>query len=186
MGFFGRWVADCLEFAFMLAGAVLFMQIPAVTHAYVVALQQVAQQAQHDIDQRVSAARQYYHLPPDAGDDAVVADLRSVEPSNAEGLQQSISRATMFANTAARIDAASPLNQPITAILDAAHRPDPDKLTVLNTCLDTYVPQLAFNTGGALYGIAGLLIGGLVGHSVSAVPRVVRGPRRAPRGTSYL
>ena len=105
--FIGRWVADCLELIFMLAGALLFMQVPAVTHTYAVALQQVAQDARRDIDQREANARQYYHLPPDAGDAVVIRALRPVEPSNAEALQQSVSNAAMFSDTQARIGAAS-------------------------------------------------------------------------------
>ncbi|HUN42238.1 MAG TPA: DUF2937 family protein [Acetobacteraceae bacterium] len=181
MRFLGRWVADCLELTFMLAGAVLFMQIPAVTHQYVVALQQVAQAARRDIDQREADARSYYHLPPNADDAAVIAALQSREPSNAEGLQESVARASVFADTAAQIDAASPLSQPIAAVLDASRRPDQDKLTVLRTCLETYEPQLTLGLAAVIYGIAGLLVGGLLGHTVSALPGVLVPSRRARR-----
>lgn len=179
--FIGRWVADCLELIFMLAGALLFMQVPAVTHTYAVALQQVAQDARRDIDQREANARQYYHLPPDAGDAVVIRALRPVEPSNAEALQQSVSNAAMFSDTQARIGAAWVLDQPITAVWDAVQRPDPAKLAVLRTSLDTYVPQIALGLAAAVYGIAGLLIGGLLGHSLSAVPGAVTGSRRSRR-----
>jgi len=181
MRFLGRWVADCLELTFMLAGALLFMQIPALTHAYVVALQQVAQQARSDIDQREATARQYYHLPPNSADDAVIAALRPVEPSNATALQASLARASMFAATGARITTAPTLRQPIAAMLDAIHQPDPDKLVVLQTSLDTYVPQISFGLAAAIYGIVGLLIGGLLGHSISALPGAAASPRRTRR-----
>ena len=36
--FIGHWVADCVELTCMLAGALLFMQVPALTHAYAVGL----------------------------------------------------------------------------------------------------------------------------------------------------
>jgi hypothetical protein len=163
MRILGRWVADCLELTFMLAGAVLFMQIPTVTHAYVVALQRVAQEARHDIDQHEANARQYYNLPSDTDNAAVIAALRPREPSNAEALQESVARTAMFANTAGRVAAASPLNQPITALLDASRQPNPDKLAVLQTSLETYVPQVTLGLAAAIYGIAGLLIGGLLG-----------------------
>lgn len=169
MRFLGRWVADCLELTFMLAGALLFMQIPAVTHAYVVALQQVAQESRRDIDQREANARDYYHLPPDADDSAVIAALGPKEPSNAAALQESLARATMFAATAARIATASPLTRPITAMLDASRQPDADKLAVLQTSLETYEPQVSLGLAAVIYGIAGLLLGGLLGHIVSAM-----------------
>jgi len=183
MRFLGRWVADCLELTFMLAGALLFMQIPAVTYAYVAALQQVAQEARRDIDQREADARNYYHLLPDTDDTAVIAALRTREPSNAAALQQSVARAVMFTGTAARITAASPLDQPLTAVLDASRRPDGDKLAVLRTCLETYQPQVTLGLAAAIYGIAGLLIGGLVGHMISAVPAALAPSRRARRAT---
>ncbi|HUB45081.1 MAG TPA: DUF2937 family protein [Acetobacteraceae bacterium] len=182
MRFLGRWVADCLELTFMLAGALLFMQIPAVTHAYVVALQQVAQESRRDIDQRETNARDYYHLPPNADDDAVIAALRPKEPSNAAALQESVARATMFAATAAQIAVASPLSRPITAALDASRQPDPDKLAVLQTCLETYEPQVTLGLAAVIYGIAGLLIGGLLGHTISAVLGLLA-PSRRPRRT---
>ncbi|HUB13374.1 MAG TPA: DUF2937 family protein [Acetobacteraceae bacterium] len=179
MRFLGRWVADCVELAFMLAGAVLLMQVPAVTHAYVVALQQVEQQARRDIDQREADARQYYHLPPDTADDALIRALQPREPANAAALQQSIARAVMFSRTATLIAAASPLDRPIAALLDATRRPDADKLAVLSTCLETYAPQITLALDAAVYGIVGLLIGGLLGHMVSAVPGVIAPSRRA-------
>lgn len=165
----------------MLAGALLFMQIPAVTHAYAVALLQVAQQARHDIDQREADARQYYHLPPDTGDAAVISALRPVEPSNAEALQQSLSRATMFTETETRIAAAPLLSRPIAAVLDAISHPDASKLAVLRTSVETYVPQIALGFSAAIYGVTGLLIGGLLGHSLSAVPGAVAASRKARR-----
>jgi hypothetical protein len=89
MHFLGRWVAHCIQIALMLTGALLFMQLPALTHGYAVALLQVAQDARRDIDQREQDARRYYHLAPDAGDQAVIGALaRSSRPM----LRRSIGR----------------------------------------------------------------------------------------------
>jgi len=183
--FVGQWMAHCLQLACMLAGALLFMQVPALTHAYSVALLQVAQDARRDIDRREDDARRYYHLPPDANDQAVIAALQPVEPSNATTLQQSVARAAMFDATQARIAAASGLVQPLTAAWDAFQHPDADKLAVLRTSVGTYVPQLALDGASLLYGLIGLVLGGLLGHTSAAVPgatvAVSRKLRRTPR-----
>ena len=175
--FVGRWLADCIQLIGMLAGALLFMQIPAFTHTYTVALLQVAQDARHDVDRREADARQYYHLPADADDQAVVAALRPVEPSNAETLLQSMRRAAMYRDTQDRITAAPTLSQPIAAVWDAASRPDADKLGLLSTSLTSYAPQIMLDVNAVIYGIIGLLFGGLVGHALCAV-LVALTPRR--------
>jgi len=162
----------------MLAGALLFMQIPAVTHAYAVALLQVAQDARRDIDRRETDARQYYHLPDTAGDQAVIAGLRPVEPSNAAMLAQSVSRAAMFDATQARITGAPLLSQPVVAAWDAVMHPEADKVDVLRTSLATYVPQISLEVSAVIYGIAGLVLGGLLGHSLSAMSGAVAASRR--------
>lgn len=163
-------MADCVELTCMLAGALLFMQIPALTHAYAVGLLQVAQDARRDIDRREADARRYYHLPADGNDQAVIAALRPVEPSNAEMLQQSISRATLLDSTQASIMAEPPLSQPLYAAWDAMTDPQTDKVAVLRTSFRTYVPQIAFDASSMIYGVIGLLLGGLIGHASSAAP----------------
>jgi hypothetical protein len=168
--FIGQWTAHCLQLTCMLAGALLFMQVPALTHAYAVALLQVSQQTRRDINRREADASRYYHLAPDAGDAAVIAALRPVEPSNAETLDQAVARAAMFDATQARIETASALSQPLVAAWDAVERPEADKLAVLHTSLVTYVPQVALDGASLLYGLIGLLLGGLVGHSGAAIP----------------
>ena len=142
ISFFGRWLAESVQLLSMLAGALLFMQVPALTHVYTVALLQVAQDARRDIDQREATARQYYHLPPDADDQAVIDALRPVEPSNAQSLGQSVSHATTIDATYARITAAPSLLRPLMAVWDVATRPQADKLALLDTSLTTYAPQI--------------------------------------------
>ncbi|MEJ0017196.1 MAG: DUF2937 family protein [Acetobacteraceae bacterium] len=183
IGFLGRWLSDCVQLTCMLAGALLFMQVPALTHSYTVALQQVAQDARRDIDRRVEHARLYYRLAPEARDQAVVDALRPLEPSNAEMLGQSMWRAMMLGETQEHIEAAPPLSRPLFAAWDAVARPEPDKLAVLRTSVATYAPQIPLDVIAVIYGIAGLLLGGLLGHSLSAAPaaasRRLRRTRRA-------
>ena len=143
--FLGSWLADCVHVTCMLAGALGAMQIPAVTHAYVAALVQVAQDARRDIDRREGDARQYYHLSPDADEQAIITALRPVEPSNAATLTLSVVRAAMFNSTYLQIITTPPVGQPIVAAWDAIQRPESDKLAVLRTSFVTYVPQIALD-----------------------------------------
>jgi hypothetical protein len=175
--FIAHWLGDAIRLFCMLAGALLLMQAPALTHAYAVSLLQVSQDARRDIDQRQADARRHYNLPEDAGDQAVIDALRPVEPSNAVTLAQSVARAAMFTDTHSRIAAAPPLMQPITAAWDAAKAPDPAKLAVLRTSLQTYVPQVMLHTAAAIYAAVGLLVGGLIGQMLAGLTDAMA-PRR--------
>jgi len=157
----------------MLAGALVAMQIPALTHAYVAGLVQVAEDGRRDIERRETDARQYYHLAPDSGDQAVIAALRPVEPSNAATLVLSVARVTMFQETYTYITKAPSVSQPVLAGWDALQHPEADKLAVLRTSMVTYVPQIALDMSSVIYGIAGLLLGGLIGHAITDFPRVL-------------
>jgi DUF2937 family protein len=167
--FISHWLTDAFRLLCMLGGALLAMQVPALTYTYATALLQVAQDARRDIDQREANARLYYHLPDGAGDQAVIEALRRTEPSNATSLEQSISRMATFSDTYARIVRATPLLQPLVAAWDAVAAPQADKLAVLRTSIETYAPQVMLQTTAAMYGIAGLLLGGLIGHSLLAL-----------------
>jgi hypothetical protein len=82
MGFLGRWFSDALRLALSLAGALLFMQAPALSHDYAAALAQVADAENRDITSREATARTYYNLPS-APEASLLATLRDREPSNA-------------------------------------------------------------------------------------------------------
>ena len=182
--FFGHWLADCFRLTCALAGALLFMQIPALTHAYSVALLQVAQEGRRDIDRRETDARRYYHLSPDTGDQAVIDALHPVEPSNAETLRQSLAREAMFSATQANIAGASLFTQPITAAWDALMHPEADKLAVLRISFLTYTPQVTLDVAAIVYGVLGLLLGGLLGHTLSAIPSAFTASRPRSRRTA--
>ncbi len=63
MTFLGRWFSDALRLALSLAGALLLMQAPALSHDYEAALRQVADAQARDIASREATARTYYDLP---------------------------------------------------------------------------------------------------------------------------
>jgi hypothetical protein len=157
-GFIGRWLSDALRLGLPLVLALAAMQVPALAHGYAAALLQIAEDARRDIEQRKAAARQFYRGAGDS-DDAVIAALRAVEPSNAQALAASVERARALRAAHDRIQAAPPLLRPVTALLDAAEGLGGDKWAVLRTALDTHAPQVVLSAAAAVYGLVGLVVG---------------------------
>jgi hypothetical protein len=179
-GFIARWLSDAIRLGLSLTLALAAMQLPALAHAYTVALVQIVDSAHRDIEQRKDAARAYYQLH-DAADEAVIAALRQAEPSNAEGLSNSIERARLLKAAYDRITRVPPLQQPIEAFLDAASDAGGDKRAVLQTAIETYVPQVAISAAAAIYGLIGLFLGAFAAHAFLALLGAVVRPRTRRR-----
>jgi hypothetical protein len=86
MGFLARWLSDALLLGLALVLALAAMQVPALAHQYTTALLQITEDARRDIEQRKTSARRFYRAAGET-DEAVIAALRAVEPSNAEALE---------------------------------------------------------------------------------------------------
>ncbi len=168
LGFVGRWLSDAIRLALSLLFAIAAMQVPALTHEYAVAALQVADGLRRDIDQREASARQFYHVTGET-DEAVIAALRPVEPSNAATLSGSVERAQVLRATYDRINATPPLEQPVTAVLDLLNDPKGYKSPVLRTTLDSYAPEVVISASSTLYGLAGLAFGSLIGEIVTSL-----------------
>lgn len=168
MGFLARWLSDALHLGLGLALALAAMQVPALAHQYAAALLQISEDARRDIEQRKAAARQFYRSAGET-DEAVIAALRPVEPSNAQALEASVGRARALRAAYDRIEAAPPLLRPVVAAYDAVEDPKGDKATVLRTALDTYVPQVVISTASATYGLIGLVLGSFVAEAMASV-----------------
>jgi hypothetical protein len=180
--FLTRWLSESIQLALSLVMALAAMQLPAIAHSYTAALLQITENARRDIDQRKEAARQYYHLPDDS-DAAVIAALRRSEPSNAEGLAESVARARVLRGAYDRIEAAPPLLQPMYVLSDSVMNANDDKRAVLRTAIDTHVPQVVISTAAAVYGLVGLVLGALLAEVLFALLRAVSRPaRRRPAG----
>ena len=163
MRFLKRWLSHSVRLALALVLAIIAMQAPAFTHDYTTALLQVGADARRDVDQREATARQYYALQ--AGDDAaLIAALRVHEPANAETLTHSLDRVTALPAARGHIGASPAVLQPLVALADAAHDPGGYKAAIWRTELQTYVVHLDLTVAAILYGVAGLLLGSLVGH----------------------
>ncbi len=80
------------------------MQVPALAHGHAAALPQIAEDARRDIEQRQASAPQFYR-GAGATDEAAIAALRAVEPSDAQALAASVERARALRAAHDRIDA---------------------------------------------------------------------------------
>ena len=176
-GFAARWLSDALRLALPLALALAAMQVPALAHGYAAALLQIAEDARRDIEQRKASARQFYRGAGEA-DEAVIAALRAVEPSNAQALAASVERARALRAAHDRIRAAAPLLRPVTALLDAAEDPRGDKWAVLRTALDTHAAQVALSAAAVAYGLAGLVLGSLLAELLVSAAGALAAARR--------
>ena len=175
-GFLGRWLSDALRFGLSLALALAAMQLPALAHQYAAALLQVAEDGRRDIEQRKASARRFYPAVGET-DDAVIAALRPVEPSNAQALEASVERTRALRAAYDRLEVTQPLLRPIMAALDAVEDPRGDKRAVLRTALDTHVPQVLLNAASAIYGIVGLVVGSFVAQALVSMAGALVRPR---------
>lgn len=177
LGFVARWLSDAIRLGLSLAAALVFLQVPAVTHEYLAALRQVTGEARRDIDQREASARQFYHLAADS-DEGFIAALRPVEPSNAEALAASVRRMQVLRAAYDRISAAPPLLRPVRAALDVLSGAAAETRPVLATTLDTYVPQVTLSGEAAIYGAVGLALGAFAAQLLLSLAAALGGRRR--------
>ncbi len=182
--FVGRWLSDSIRLGLGLVLALAAMQVPALTNAYTSALLQIAEEAQRDIARREEIVRQFYPALSTAGShEALIDGLRLLEPANATGLAASVERQRVMRETYERLMAASPLRRPIAAIVDVVDDARDNKRAVLQTALDSFVPQVAISGTAALYGVAGLVTGLLLAHLALSALAALTG-RRAAHGVA--
>jgi len=177
LGFLGRWTSDVVRLTLSLLLAILFMQLPALTSDYTAALLQVANAARHDIDQRESSARAYYHFDA-SSDQALIAALREKEPSNAATLDDSVRELHVLRAAYERITSAPVLLQPPIALIDATDDDHGYKRDILRTALTTHEAQIALTSAAAIYGLAGLMIGSFLAHVLVSCGARAAGSRR--------
>jgi DUF2937 family protein len=168
MQFLQRWLADWLTLALALVCAAGALQGPSLAHEYAAALLQVAREARHDIELRMTAARQFYAIAAtDEGE--FLAALHQVEPSNAETLTAAIDHARHIETAYDRIAAAHPLLQPVIAAWQMASAPRDDAAGIRKTLIETYHPEVSLSVAGAVYALAGLALGTLIARAALAL-----------------
>ena len=181
VGLITRWLSDAVRLGLSLAFAVAAMQLPALAHDYAAALLQVSEEGRRDIEQRETSARQFYHLRADT-EEAFIAALQPLEPSNAQTLAVSVDRARTLRAAYDRIQAAPPLLRPMVAVADVIGDAKGYKEAVLRTALNIFTPEVVISTASAVYGLAGLVVGSFMAQvliSLLGVARLARHKRRS-------
>ena len=140
------------------------MQAPAVTREYQAALLQLMRSSGEDIAQRKASAQRFYGIPID-NEEGFVTRLRAVEPSNAETFADAFAREKSLHASYDRIARDPDLWRPIRDVLndDAGARRQ-----IAQTVFESFTPQLDLSFATAIYGLAGLFLGSLIGELATA------------------
>jgi hypothetical protein len=172
----GTWLHNSIRLAAALGIAILAMQAPAVTREYQAALLQLVRSSGEDIAQRKASAHRFYNIPTD-DDEGFIAQLRAVEPSNAETLAGAFEREKSLHASYDWIERKPALLRPIAAARDVLVNESGPRLEIAQTVFESYAPQLDLSFAAAIYGLAGLFLGSLIGELMAAaiVPRRHRG-----------
>lgn len=149
------------------------MQAPAVTREYQAALLQLVRSSGQEIAQRRASAQRFYGISPDGDEGRFLAQLRAVEPSNAETLAASLERERSLRESYDRIEQATELLRPIVAAKDVAGDEGGHRRQIAQTVLDSFMPQLDLSFAAAIYGLVGLFLGSLIGEllTTAILPR---------------
>ena len=174
----GAWLHNSIRLAAALGVAILAMQAPAVTREYQAALLQLVRSSDEDIAQRKASAQRFYNIPTD-DEERFIARLRAVEPSNAETLAGAFEREKSLHASYDLIAHKPELVRPIAAACDVFADESGPRRQIAQTVFESYAPQLDLSLAAAIYGLAGLFIGSLIGELVTAA--IV--PRRHRRAT---
>jgi len=117
--FLAGWLLHSIRLAAALGLALVAMQAPAVTREYQAALLQLVRSSE-EIAQRKASAQRFYGIAPGEDEGRFLAQLRAVEPSNAETLAAALDRQRSLRASYDRIERSPDLLRPIIAAKDIA------------------------------------------------------------------
>jgi hypothetical protein len=121
-----------------------------------------------DIAQRKASAQRFYGIPIE-NEESIVTRLRAVEPSNAETLAVPLAREKgLRASSYDRIERDPDLWRPITAARDVLNDDAGARRQIAQTVFESFAPQLDLSFATAIYGLAGLFLGSLIGELATA------------------
>lgn len=171
--FLASWVGRSVRLAAALAMALAAMQAPAVTREYQSALLQLVRSADDEIGQREASVQRFYGIVPgnQENQDRFLAQLRAVEPSNAETLALALARRAGLRASYERIERSPDLLRPIAAAADVAGDDSGARREIVRTVFAGYAPQLDLSFAAAIYGLVGLFLGSLAGELLTAAFR---------------
>jgi hypothetical protein len=162
------WLLHSIRLAAALGMALLAMQAPAITREYQAALLQLVRSSDQEIAQRKASAERFYGIAPGEDEAHFLSQLRAVEPSNAETLAAAIDRQRGLKASYDRIERRSDLLRPIEAAEDVVADEDGPRRQIARTVFDSFAPQLDLSFAAAVYGLAGLFLGSLIGELLTA------------------
>jgi len=162
--FFAAWLLHSIRLAAALGMALLAMQAPAVTREYQAALLQLVRSSNQEIAQRKASAQRFYGIAPAEDEGRFLAQLRAVEPSNAETLSAALERERSLRASYDRIEHSPDLLRPIVATEDVAADQGGARRQIAKTVFDSFAPQLDLSFAAAVYGLVGLFLGSLIGE----------------------
>src|SRR5215475_9706267 len=153
-----------IRLAMGLGLALVAMQAPAVTREYQAALLQLVRSSGQEITQRKESALRFYGGNPGENEEQFLARLRAVEPSNAETLAAALDRQRSLQASYESIESSPALLRPFEAAKDVLGGGGAARRDIAQTVLDSFSPQLDLSLAAAVYGLAGLFLGSLIGE----------------------
>jgi hypothetical protein len=164
-----RWLLHSIRLAAALGLGLLAMQAPAVTREYQAALLQLVRSSDEEIAQRKASAERFYGIATGDDERRFLAQLRAVEPSNAETLAAALDRERSLRASYDRIEGSPDLLRPIAAAKDVAGDQAGPRHQIAETVFASFAPQLDLSFAAAVYGLVGLFLGSLIGELLAAV-----------------
>ena len=113
--FLAGWLLHSIRLGAALGLALVAMQAPAVTREYQAALLQLVRSSDQEIAQRKTSAQRFYGIAEGEDEGRFLAQLRAVEPSNAETLAAAFDRQRSLRASYERIVRSPDLLRPIIA-----------------------------------------------------------------------
>ncbi len=162
------WLLHSIRLAAALGLALLAMQAPAVTREYQAALLQLVRSSDQEIAQRKASAQRFYGIVESEDEGRFLAQLRSVEPSNAETLAAALDRQRGLRTSYEQIERTPALLRPIAAAKDVLGDEGGPRRQIAGTVFDSFAPQLDLSFAAAIYGLLGLFLGSLTGELLAA------------------
>ena len=142
----------------------LVVQAPAVTRECQAALLQLVRSSRQEIAQRKESTLRFYGAVPGENEEQCLARLRAVEPPNAETFAAALDRQRSLRASYERIEASPALLRPFEAAKDVLGEGGAARRKIAQTVLDSFSPQLDLSLAAAVYGLAGLFLGSLLGE----------------------
>src|SRR5437016_6278733 len=131
------WLLHSVRLAAALGMTIVAMQAPAVTREYQAALLQLVRSSGEDIAQRKASAQRFYGIPIE-NEERFMAQLRAVEPSNAETLTRVLAGEKSLRASYDRIERDPVLWRPIAAAKDVLNDDTGARRQIAQTVFESF------------------------------------------------